>query len=641
MSSLLNVAARALMANQAVLNTVGHNIANVNTPGYSRQTTVLSPVAGQFSGGGYIGKGVELVTVQRNYSEFLTKQSALAKSTAALDAARSQRLSQLQDVFPSGTDGLGSAITDMLNAFSDVVSAPTDLTARSVVLTRADELTARLRQASQQLGDLKSGVSQELQNSVTSANSIIGRIAAVNDQIARATGNGQTPNDLLDQRDQLVSQLNQYAQTSTVAASDGTLSVFVGNQAVVLGTTTAQLALKTDDYGELKLMADRDGVETSIDEFHLAGGEIAGNLRFYNKDLTEGANLLGRLALSLATTVNAQHQVGVDFNGNAGGNFFTPITIPDARAASFNTGTATVSATVGDASQLEASNYQILFTSATGGSITRLSDGVAENFTVSGTPPTIQTASGTGLTLTVSGTPNAGDAYVLEPYATAASQMQMAFSSPRELAVANPVEASIASTNTGSLAVTSLQATPALGANATTTGYAATLTFAAGPPATYTVTGSGTPASGTTASYVPGQTISIDGWELKLTGSPQDGDTIQVGKATSDFSQRNAGNASALMNRRDKTLFDGGSLSDGYASLIAQIGVRTQAAQYASSVSDQIAASTESDRTAVSGVNLDEEAARLLQFQQAYQACSKMVQIANGIFDSLIANMGR
>lgn len=637
MSSLLSVAARALMANQAVLNTIGHNISNVNTPGYSRQTTVLTQVEGQFTGGGYIGKGVDVVTVQRNYSEFLTKQSALARSTQALDVARADKLSQLQDIFPTGKDGLGAAITDMLNAFSDVASAPTDLTARSVVLARADELSARFRSATQQIADLKTGVSQELQNSVDSANSIIARIAALNEQIARAAGSGQTPNDLLDQRDQQVSELNQFAQTSTVAASDGTLSVFVGNQAVVLGTTTAQFALKPDAMGELKLVTQRGSVETPIDEFALAGGEIAGSLRFYNKDLVEGANLLGRMALSISTVVNDQHRLGLDLNGNPGGNFFAPIAIPNARAASTNTGTGVVQATVDDASRLEASNYQITFTSATGGTLTRLSDGVAEAFTIAGTPPTLQSASATGLQITLAGTPAAGDSFVLEPYATAAAQMQTAFSSPRELAVANPVEASIASTNTGSLAVTGLKATP--------DGFVSppgnvTLTFAAGPPATYTLAGSTTPPGGTTAGYVPGQAIVVDGWELKLNGTPQDGDTLNVGPATPGFAQRNAGNAGAMMGLRDMALFDGGTLGDGYAGMIAQVGVRTQAAQYAADVSTQIAANAEDDRTSVSGVNLDEEAARLLQFQQAYQSCSKMVQIANSIFDSLLSSIG-
>ena len=151
--SLLNVGARALLANQVALQTAGHNIANVNTPGYSRQTVVLQTVQGQFTGGGYIGQGVDVQTILRNQSELLTRQSAAAGSTQAADAIRAQRLSQLQEVFSGGTQGLGAAINDMMNAFSDVVSSPTDITARTVVLTRLDETAARMRTASDRIND--------------------------------------------------------------------------------------------------------------------------------------------------------------------------------------------------------------------------------------------------------------------------------------------------------------------------------------------------------------------------------------------------------------------------------------------------------------------------------------------------------
>ena len=223
--SLLNVGARALLANQVALQTAGHNIANVNTPGYSRQTVVLQTVQGQFTGGGYIGQGVDVQTILRNQSELLTRQSAAAGSTQAADSVRAERLGQLQDIFSGGTSGLGAAINDMMNAFSDVVSSPTDITARTVALTRIDETAARMRTAADRLTEIAYTSTEQLKSSVTAVNSLAAQMASVNEQIARAKGNGQTPNDLLDQRDQIIRDINQYVQTTQIPADDGTVGL--------------------------------------------------------------------------------------------------------------------------------------------------------------------------------------------------------------------------------------------------------------------------------------------------------------------------------------------------------------------------------------------------------------------------------
>ncbi|HVL43645.1 MAG TPA: flagellar hook-associated protein FlgK, partial [Acidovorax sp.] len=242
--SLLNVGARALLANQVALQTAGHNIANVSTPGYSRQTVQLATVQGQFTGGGYIGQGVDVQTIVRNQSELLTRQSATAGSVQAADIVRAERLRQLQEIFSGGTAGLGAAINDMMNAFSDVVSSPTDITARNVVLTRMDETAARMRSSAGQIQEIQYAISEQLGSSITAVNSLAQQIAGVNEQIARARGNGQTPNDLLDQRDQLIRDINQYVQTTQIPADDGTVGLFVaGSQPLVLGTTATSLSI--------------------------------------------------------------------------------------------------------------------------------------------------------------------------------------------------------------------------------------------------------------------------------------------------------------------------------------------------------------------------------------------------------------
>lgn len=643
---LLNIGTRALQVNQVALQTAGNNIANVNTPGYSRQQVVLKTVEGQFTGGGYIGKGVDIQTIQRNFSEFLTRQSAMATSTQSADSARSDKLKQLEGIFPGGASGLGASISDMLNAFSDVANAPTDLTARSVVLTKVDETASRLRSASQSLDDLQNGVKQELGQKVTVINSLAQGIADVNQQIARAQGSGQPPNDLLDKRDQLVRELNQYVQTSSVPADDGTVGIFIGgSQALVLGTSAATVAIGSDDFGDplkSKLTVQRNGQTTTLDENVLGGGEVSGLLRFQNTDLAEGRNLLGRLTMAVTETMNAQHKLGLDMDGNVGGNLFSPTVFTASNVlvpvppATPNVGTGVLTLSINDPTKFAASDYDVNFTGAATGTITRRSDGVVVNFPQ--VPPTTAPVLATvdGLDISVGGTPAAGDRFEIKPYSTSASNISSVFSTPRALAVASPVAGLMGAGNTGSMQQLTLTARSNPPANVPVT-----VTFTG--PNSYTRSDQGA----TVFTYTPGQAIEgtvpattpLSEWSLTLQGSPNAGDTFTV--KANPYPGTSAGNASAMLNLRDKAAFDGAALTDGYAGLMSQIGIRVQSAGYSAQVSDTIAVNLERDRTSVSGVNLDEEASKLLQFQQAYQASAKMIQIANAIFDTLMQSLTR
>lgn len=642
MSGILNVGARALQANQVALQTAGNNIANVNTKGYSRQSVVLQTVEGQFTGGGYIGKGVEVQTIQRNFSAFLTRQSALAGSTQSADSTRADKFKQLEGIFEGGSTGLGGAVNDMLNAFSDVASTPTDLTARTVVLTRVDETAARMRASSQRLDDLQQGVTQELEQKVNAINSVAQSIADVNDQIARTKGTGQSPNDLLDKRDQLVRDLNTYIQTSSIAADDGTVGIFIGgSQALVLGTTVSPVSIVQDDFGDTtksKLAINRSGQIITLDENTLGGGEVSGLLRFQNTDLNEGRNLLGRLTLAISTVMNDQHKLGLDLDGNAGGNLFSPIVftnnnvlVPVSPAVA-NTGTASLTLSVSDATKFAASDYEVNFATATTGSITRRSDGVTTAFDFAVTNPAIVD----GLSIQKSVAPAAaGDRFLIKPFSTSASDISSVFSTPRALAIASPIAASAGASNQGTLAIENLTTRSA------TALASITLTFDG--LGNYTRSDTGATLYPFTPSLAiesaPATVPATPGWSLTLKGAPKAGDTFTV--QPNIYYKLNAGNAGAMMGLRDKAMFDGAALTDGYASLISQIGIRAQSANYAAEVSGAIASNLEKDRAGVSGVNLDEEAAKLLQYQQAYQASAKLIQIAQGIFDTLIQTLGR
>ena len=684
--SLLSVGARALLANQTALQTTGHNIANVSTAGYSRQSVHLQTVQGQFSGSGYIGNGVNVVTIMRNHNELLTRQAAAAQAMSAGDSARAERVSQLQDVFQGGKAGLGAAISDMLNALGDVITAPTDITARTVSLTRMDEMAARMRSSAELLREIDYSVTEQLKTDTLRINQLAVNIAEMNQQISRVMGNGQTPNDLLDRRDQLIRELNQYIQTTQIPASDGTISVFVaGSQALVLGQDAAQLAVaESKEFPGSQRQAlyfQRPGApDVELRDTLLGGGQTAGLLRFANNDLIEGRNLLGRMALAIGAELNYQQSLGLTLDGTPG----QPLFSAPASVAGRTSGAAVGSIDLGDpakfdATKFAASDYEVVFNAnGTDAHIIRLSDNTVK--TVAATdlsPPGGVQMDGLTFEFITSGNP--GERVLFQPFAGVADQLQMLIHSPRDLAVASPVNAAMGTQNTGTLQLAGLQADglrwsagppagiekagainpPPSPVPPATSGGGVTLTF--GPNGTFSVAdatssdvlnldanppGPQTPgAPPYEYQYVPGQTIHIDGWAITLQGTPKEGDTVVIGNATDpqygDQYTRNAGNARAMQALRDVKMFDNASMVDGYAGLMAQVGTRTQSALYAAQMSEAIASDLEANRTAISGTNLDEEAARLIQYQQSYQASAKMLQVAQAIFDNLLQSVGR
>lgn len=662
--SLLNVGARALLANQVALQTTGHNIANVNTPGYSRQSAQLVTVQGQFTGSGYVGQGVDVQTILRNHNELLTRQAAMAGSVQSADKVRSEQLNQLQDIFSGGTSGLGASITDMVNALSDVVGSPTDLTARTVALTRMSEMAGRMRSAAERINEIQYSANEQLKNDATKINSLAQSIAGVNEQIARARGNGQTPNDLLDQRDQLIRDLNQYIQTTQVPADDGTVGLFVaGSQPLVLGATATAVSVdETKEFpqsGQLRLFFNRTGSPpVELSEDMLGGGEVAGMLRFVNGDLAEGSNLLGRMALAIGMTMNAQNKLGLTLDGQRGKDLFSvPTSAIGSTSNPANTGLAQVMFV--DPTKFAASNYEVRFTTPPAGQVVRLSDGKATAFSALN-DPVLNNIDGLKFNLTNPAlAPATGERILFKPFASSATNIQSLVYSPRDLAAANPVNAAMGTANGGTMQLAGLTATgipaltpPAVGTNVTLSFTGANSFTIAGTAGTPTDISTNpptpiaplTPGPPPTYAYQSGQPINIDGWQITLQGTPKAGDTITVGNALDpqygDAYTRNAGNAQALMGLRDVQMFDNATMQDGWAGAMAQVGTRVQSAQYAANLSTNIADSLERDRTAVSGVNLDEEAARLIQYQQAYQASAKMLQVAQSIFDSLIQTVG-
>ncbi len=622
MPGIISIASNALLANYAQLQTTGHNIANANTPGYSRQEVSLATAGSAYTGGGYLGRGVVVSDVLRRSDQFLSSELALSTSVQAADAARSRELNRLQSLFADSPTGVGAAYDDWQLALSDLANQPGDGSARAAVMVRADTLALRLRSVDQQVVAMQTTLNERIRQSTQSVNSLFGQLARVNQQISSSNGSGQTPNDLLDQRDQLVEKINSSLRVTTFINQDNTANVFtVAGQGLVIGRNAERLGTQNNpaDPSQQQVVLQAQGTTTVLDSLGLGGGELAGLLRVRDNDLTAARAALGQMAAGIAAGFNQQQARGVDLNGQAGAALFS-LGQPVAMSSAKNTGNAQLSLAVSDASQLSASDYSLSFDGSQY-TLTRNSDGTAR--TLGSLPATID-----GFAISQTGTPATGDVFTLKVASQMAGDFRRTLTSPNGLAAAFSVAAQAGGTNAGDGRVQKFEV---LGTNANQNA-AVTLTFTS--PTTFNVTGAGT-GNPTAVSYVAGQNISYNGWSMQLSGVPQSGDRFSV-SPTSALGSDNR-NVRAMLELGQSRLVNGQSVTDAYASLIADVGTRAQSADAAKTQSKRLLDNASAARAADSGVNLDEEAAHLLQYQQAYQASAKLMATAQTMFEALLA----
>jgi flagellar hook-associated protein 1 FlgK len=649
--SLLSIGSRAMAANYAALQTTGHNISNAGVEGYSRQRVELSTAQPQDSGAGFIGQGVDARTVVRAHDAYLSKEAVRSESVARMDEVRLQALRKLEDVFRTGELGIGHAASQFLNTMVDLANMPDDDATRQVVLSRADDVVQRFNDAGRQLDVLQDDMNASIRDAVSEVNSLARSIARANDAVLKARGSGQPPNDLLDERDRLVARLGGLVQVTSMQARDGSVSVFLsGGVALVQGTATTELRTAPDesDAGRIVLaVGDEVGGLRRLDSAAVTGGAIAGWLRFQNEDLFEGRALLGQIASVLAGAINEQQALGLDLRQPAGaGAPMFSLQAPRALPAEVNarnadgTFTGSVSLEVTDFRQLQASEYR-LSTAADGSTwiVERLSDGLVravadgdelDGFRIDfGDPP-----------------PQSGDRFLLQPVTYAAGGLGLALRDPRGIAAAASVVAQVDDGNTGSASIALFRVSDA----ALDADVPARIVFtsAAGDLELQDAGG----AVLTTGRWSPGSAVTFDsddpaftGFELTLSGVPAVGDAILLSRTL--HARSNNTNAQAFIALRDAAfvgmrddgaggMAGGRTVEDAWALAVADAGVRVQGVDTAAQISRAVADQADLRRAAGAGVNLDEEAARLIQYQQTYQAAAKVLQIAQSVFDTLL-----
>lgn len=621
MSDLLRIGNSALHAAYTQLQTTGQNISNVNTPGYVRREAQLQE-AGNADAGGWSGRGVDVVAVRRAYDQFLVRESVLMQSTASQDKARAGALSRLENLFSDPDTGLGAAYDNLIGAFTDVTARPSDLAARSTVLSRAEAFASRVVSLDGQVQSLRQSAQSNMQSEVTKANETLSALARLNARIADAQGNSGPANGLLDQRDLLLQNLNASVRANAVIGQDGTVTLTSNRgELLLVGAQASSLSLRADtlDSNRMTLEVKQGNGATTTLEASEAGGALAGLLKFANEDIDSVRAQIGRMYAAVASAFNDRQARGLDATGAAGQAMFA-LGAPRVTGTSANTGTAELAASIADAKSLAASDYQVIYSNGEY-RFTRVSDGTVSQF--SSLPASLD---GLSLSLT-SGTPAEGDRFLVRAGTQYASGAKSLLTNPQRLATALPVAAQLGAANGGDLKISALDVTT----QGTNTGASVTITFGAGN--TFSVSGTGT-GNPTGLTYTPGMTLSYNGWSLTLTGSPSAGDTVQLAATANPLVDNR--NARAMQSLGTERFVDGATAIDRYAELIGDLGARAQSAQSASEMNQRLFDDVQRSRSEVSGVNLDEEAARLMQYQQAYQAAAKMIAAANELFRTLM-----
>ncbi len=651
-NSIFGIGISGLTAAQAGLVTTGHNISNASTPGFTRQEVVQVSNIPQFTGVGFLGQGVAVATVKRIYSDALSNQLTLAQTQGSqLDAYYAQ-IKQLDTLLGDPSAGLAPALQGFFSGVADVAAHPESVPSRQSLLSSANALSARFQDLDQQIAEIRAGINSQITSSIASINQYAQQIAGLNQSIlAVESATAQQPaNDLRDQRDALVAALNQEVRASVVKESNGSYDVFVGNgQPVVVGSTTfALVAGRSLEDPQRVEVGYRNGAAVGlISSSSIQGGRLGGLLSFRSDSLDAVQNSLGRVAMGVAQTFNDQHVLGQDLNGDLGKELFT-IAGPTVLPSSSNAGAATVAAALQNVGALTTSDYRLQYNGAALGNenftLTRVTDGLQ-------TPVTFSTAGGyphsfdaDGMTLTLSAGAALNDSWLIEPTRSGAGSIAVALTDPAAIAAASPIRTGAELTNSGSASisagsVSSVANLPALGATVTLRFNAAAGQF--------DVAGDVAPVAGPFAYSPPGGAISFKGVSFTISGTPADGDVFTIKRNKNGVSDnRNALALGALQtaNTLGQSAGSGSqptaSFQGAYSQLVSQVGNTTRQMEVTAKAQANMIAQTRQAQQSVSGVNLDEEAANLLRYQQAYQASGKMMQIASTLFQTVL-DLGR
>ncbi|MGY6564079.1 MAG: flagellar hook-associated protein FlgK [Halomonadaceae bacterium] len=631
MSTIFSIGLSGLNAAQNALNTTSNNISNVYTPGYNRELTIL--------GQSRADAGVQVNAIQRQFNQFVASQlNASISASSALKTYESQ-ISQIDNLLADRDAGLAPLMQNFFSSLQDLAGAPSDPAARQGLLGTANTLAAQFRAFDSYLQDMQEGVNGQIKDEVTQINNMTEQLATLNREIALARArSGEAPNSLLNQRDQLVAELSERMDIRLEIQDGKSYNVSLPNgQPLVSGTNHYRLeAMDAPNDPQRTVLGYRDsgGSLVPLSENTIKGGTLGGLMTFRAETLDKTQNQIGQLAVSLTVGFNEQHRLGQDLDGNQGGDFFS---VGQPRAYSFprNTSGAEVTAATFDAAnidKLRATDYTVRFDNAGEPQIVRKDNGQAVPADEISWEDNVLSFG--GITLTFSGAPNPGDRYEVQPVRRAAANLEA------EIADLDKIAAGSFVATSGNLSVSGLRAESGAFTNASSHDFV--LSTAGGittvaPPTDSLITVNGEPYDDTIG-IAAGDRINLDGIEFVVGEVPADGQEATLSLSIAASGTGDNRNALALQNLQSKSLVGGrASLNQAYAGMVSDVGNRTNIVKVnldaRQGLTDQLKAVQQSE----SGVNLDEEAANLIRFQQFYMANARVIDTASTVFDTILS----
>ncbi|PHS19787.1 MAG: flagellar hook-associated protein FlgK [Kangiella sp.] len=662
MPNIFGISVGGLLSNQAALNTTAHNIANANTEGYSRQRVNFSASSPEFVGGNYFGAGVEVSQVIRIFEQ--THQLELQSATSnfmRLEMYLSQA-GRVDGMLADSDNGLNNAMQNFFTAIQGVSNDPGSIAARQVMLDQAGGLVSRFDSIHSQLEAQTTQVNASIDSVAKEITAIGSAIAALNQQISSSGRN--PPPDLLDQRDLAITRLSELISVQTSTQPDGSLSVFIGSgQSLVVGSLATELVASLDpqDPRSMRLFLRSNTSNVDITQ-NISGGQIGG-LRDVVADIIEPAfNTLGRVAIAVSDALNQQSQLGLDLNNDLGSLIFTDIndaTIANSRVinSTNNTGNSSISLNIDDPSLLTDSNYTLFFQGGNYQLIDQTTNTTIATFAPPGAIPGSVAVPSIGVTINFnSGASLAGDSFEIQPTRNFSRDIAVTITSAEQIAAASPVRATFAQSNIGSGEIISTRVSDTT--TAQFTGVPGNLNppiriefdsppGVAGEFSIYDMS-SGSPVliTGGISGYQPNQEnemlalagapFNAYGYEMTLAGDPQPGDNFDIAYNANGGGDNS--NINLLADLQTATTLDNGgsSFQQAFGRIISKVGVNTQSASIKRDAAESILFQTKERRESLSGVNLDEEAANLLKFQQAYQASAQVISVARTLFQTML-----
>tara|TARA_Y100000589_G_scaffold267750_2_gene259341 strand:- start:2566 stop:4572 length:2007 start_codon:yes stop_codon:yes gene_type:complete len=664
----MGIGLSGILSHQTALNTTGNNITNANTEGYSRQEVQFATQEGQRTGAGSIGSGVTIENIRRLADDYLNQQIREDSSLYGEQEALNTELTRLDNLLGGDTTGLSDALNNFFAALQSASEDPTSLPQRQAVISEAQQVVNRIQGLNEELIQQRESVKTQMQQGVADANTLLQSIAELNLAISESPGlaQGQMPNELLDQRDEKLRQLAELVSIRVTATEGSQVNVSLANGvALVVGGNASVLGTRASAEDPLSLeFTLTAGGRTLVVDDQINGGTLGGLRRFEAEGLQPAFDDLGRVALALSESVNHQHAIGMDLEGDLGGLFFSSINDLEvqrsrvvANANNQQPQTAQFAVEISDASALEGGTWILQF--GDNGSyevIDQASGEVVNRGRLPSDPEAEINMPGFNIRYE-GGSVNAGDKFLIQPTRNAAANIDLEISREEDLALASPIKATTSEDNLGTGVIsqgTMLNVRNPL-TNTLLPGFTQQQTLANGrltvsfTEAAGVLSYSVTDALGTvldTGPYDPGQTntlLSADpgdpgyqGFQFEISGEPAPGDTFIIDFNSGGVSDNR--NAELLAALGTANTMNGGtqSFAEGYAGLVEDVGVKTRQSQLDLEAAQTLLEQSTNQREAMSGVNLDEEAGKLIQYQAAYNASAQVIAVAQDLFDTLL-----